>query len=50
MAWAIMYNGAWDYTADTRGYTWVAISRDLFDTMHQALNVMLVCGSYDERK
>lgn len=22
MAWAIMYNGAWDYPADTRGYTW----------------------------
>jgi high affinity Mn2+ porin len=20
--WAIMYNGAWDYAADTRGYTW----------------------------
>jgi len=22
MAWALMYNGAWDYPADTRGYTW----------------------------
>lgn len=22
MGWAIMYNGAWDYSADTRGYTW----------------------------
>ena len=22
MAWSIMYNGAWDYPADTRGYTW----------------------------
>lgn len=22
MAWGIMYNGAWDYAADTRGYTW----------------------------
>ena len=21
-AWATMYNGAWDYPADTRGYTW----------------------------
>ena len=21
-AWGIMYNGAWDYPADTRGYTW----------------------------
>jgi high affinity Mn2+ porin len=22
MAWSAMYNGAWDYPADTRGYTW----------------------------
>jgi high affinity Mn2+ porin len=22
MGWAIMYNGAWDYAADTRGYSW----------------------------
>lgn len=22
MSWATMYNGAWDYPADTRGYTW----------------------------
>ena len=22
MAWGVMYNGAWDYAADTRGYTW----------------------------
>lgn len=22
MAWSTMYNGAWDYPADTRGYTW----------------------------
>lgn len=22
MGWSIMYNGAWDYPADTRGYTW----------------------------
>jgi hypothetical protein len=22
MAWGVMYNGAWDYSADTRGYTW----------------------------
>ena len=22
MGWALMYNGAWDYAADTRGYTW----------------------------
>ena len=22
MGWAVMYNGAWDYPADTRGYTW----------------------------
>ncbi len=22
LAWGMMYNGAWDYPADTRGYTW----------------------------
>jgi len=22
LAWGLMYNGAWDYAADTRGYTW----------------------------
>jgi len=22
LAWGVMYNGAWDYPADTRGYTW----------------------------
>ena len=22
MAWGVMYNGAWDYPADTHGYTW----------------------------
>lgn len=22
MTWGVMYNGAWDYPADTRGYTW----------------------------
>jgi high affinity Mn2+ porin len=22
MGWGMMYNGAWDYAADTRGYTW----------------------------
>lgn len=22
MGWALMYNGAWDYSADVRGYTW----------------------------
>src|SRR5258708_6788557 len=22
MGWAVMYSGAWDYPADTRGYTW----------------------------
>ena len=25
MNWAIVNNGAWDYAADTRGYTWAAI-------------------------
>ena len=22
MGWAVMFNGAWDYPADIRGYTW----------------------------
>ena len=22
MGWAVMFNGAWDYPADVRGYTW----------------------------
>src|SRR5581483_49783 len=26
MAWGIMYNGAWDYPADTRGYTWAIVN------------------------
>jgi high affinity Mn2+ porin len=25
MAWGVMYNGAWDYPADTRGYTWAIV-------------------------
>src|SRR6201996_1064798 len=32
MGWGIMYNGAWDYPADTRGYTWA-----LYQELH-ALN------------
>lgn len=31
MGWAIMYNGAWDYPADTRGYTW-----GLYQELHTA--------------
>jgi high affinity Mn2+ porin len=30
MAWGVMYNGAWDYPADTRGYTWGMV--DEFNT------------------
>jgi high affinity Mn2+ porin len=26
MAWGVMYNGAWDYPADTRGYTWSIVN------------------------
>ena len=22
MGWGVMFNGAWDYPADVRGYTW----------------------------
>jgi hypothetical protein len=32
MAWGMMYNGAWDYPADTRGYTWGIVNE--FHTKH----------------
>ena len=32
LAWAVMYNGAWDYPADTRGYTWSMVHE--FHTRH----------------
>jgi high affinity Mn2+ porin len=35
MGWAIMYNGAWDYPADTRGYTWGWVHE--FHTPHWSL-------------
>jgi high affinity Mn2+ porin len=35
MAWAVMYNGAWDYPADTRGYTWGIVQE--FHTRHWSL-------------
>ena len=35
MGWAIMYNGAWDYPADTRGYTWGWVHE--FHTRHWSL-------------
>ena len=35
MGWAIMYNGAWDYAADTRGYTWGWVHE--FHTRHWSL-------------
>jgi high affinity Mn2+ porin len=35
MGWAIMYNGAWDYAADTRGYTWGWVHE--FHTPHWSL-------------
>jgi high affinity Mn2+ porin len=31
MGWGVMYNGAWDYPADTRGYTWA-----LYQELHTA--------------
>ena len=34
MAWGVMYNGAWDYPADTRGYTWGIVQE--FHTRHWA--------------
>ena len=35
MGWGIMYNGAWDYPADTRGYTWGWVHE--FHTRHSSL-------------
>jgi len=35
MAWGVMYNGAWDYPADTRGYTWAIVQE--FNTRNWAL-------------
>ncbi len=35
MAWGVMYNGAWDYPADTRGYTWGIVQE--FNTKNWAV-------------
>jgi high affinity Mn2+ porin len=35
LAWGVMYNGAWDYPADTRGYTWGIVQE--FNTKHWAV-------------
>ena len=35
MAWGVMYNGAWDYPADTRGYTWGVVQE--FHTRNWAM-------------
>jgi high affinity Mn2+ porin len=35
MGWGVMYNGAWDYPADVRGYTWGWVHE--FHTRHWSL-------------
>jgi high affinity Mn2+ porin len=40
MAWGIMYNGAWDYPADTRGYTWGIVQE--FHTQNWSLRYGIV--------
>jgi high affinity Mn2+ porin len=40
MAWGIMYNGAWDYPADTRGYTWGIVQE--LNTRHWAFRYGIV--------
>lgn len=35
LAWGVMYNGAWDYPADVRGYTWGWVHE--FHTRHWSL-------------
>ena len=37
MNWSIMYNGSWDYAADTRGYTWGSIEE--FASPHYSFRV-----------
>ena len=32
MNWTLMYNGAWDYPADVRGYTWGMVHEVVFDS------------------
>lgn len=40
MAWGAMYNGAWDYPADTRGYTWGVVQE--LNTRHWAFRYGIV--------
>ncbi len=40
MAWSVMYNGAWDYPADTRGYTWGIVQE--FHTRNWSLRYGIV--------
>lgn len=40
MAWGVMYNGAWDYPADTRGYTWGIVQE--LHTQHWAFRYGIV--------
>jgi high affinity Mn2+ porin len=43
MSWALMYNGAWDYPADTRGYTWGIVHE--FHTRNWSLRYGIVAMS-----
>jgi high affinity Mn2+ porin len=54
MAWGLMYNGAWDYPADTRGYTWGIV--DEFHTRNWSFRYGVVAeptvangGRFDRR-
>ena len=40
LAWGVMYNGAWDYPADTRGYTWGIVQE--LHTRHWAFRYGIV--------
>ena len=40
LAWGVMYNGAWDYPADTRGYTWGIVQE--LNTRHWAFRYGIV--------
>jgi high affinity Mn2+ porin len=54
LAWGVMYNGAWDYPADTRGYTWGIVNE--FHTRNWSLRYGAVAeprvangGRFDRR-
>jgi len=48
MNWALMYNGAWDYPADTRGYTWGGVAE--LNQPNYALRFGFFCRADDSER